>query len=341
MKTHVFTSGQAGYHTYRIPALLVTKAGTLLAFCEGRRNGRGDHGDLDLLVKRSEDGGETWSEQQLIYGEPGEVTIGNPCPVVDADTGAIWLPFCRENDAVLITHSEDDGKTWAEPVEITADVKKATWNWYATGPGIGSQLQRGEHKGRLVIPCDHRADETYGNGSHVIYSDDHGATWHRSASITPGANECQVVELADGSLMLNIRMQTHSKGVRGISVSRDGGHNWSEIVHDANLPCPKCQASLVGNGNRLVFSNPVSPTPPENPTRGTRFYPGKGRGERVNLIARLSEDGGQTWPWRKLLHKGPAAYSCLALLPNGDIGCLYEAGEAHPYQYLIFERFRI
>ena len=341
MKTHVFTSGQAGYHTYRIPALLVTKAGTLLAFCEGRRNGRGDHGDLDLLVKRSEDGGETWSEQQLIYGEPGEVTIGNPCPVVDADTGAIWLPFCRENDAVLITHSEDDGKTWAEPVEITADVKKATWNWYATGPGIGIQLQRGEHKGRLVIPCDHRADEMYGNGSHIIYSDDHGATWHRSASITPGANECQVVELADGSLMMNIRMQTHSKGVRGISVSRDGGHNWSEIVHDANLPCPKCQASLVGNGDRLVFSNPVSPTPPENPTRGTRFYPGKGRGERVNLTVRLSEDGGQTWPWRKLLHKGPAAYSCLALLPNGDISCLYEAGEAHPYQYLIFERFRI
>ena len=341
MKTHVFISGRNGYHTYRIPALLMTKAGTLLAFCEGRRNGRGDHGDLDLLVKRSEDGGETWSEQQLIYGEPGEVTIGNPCPVVDEDTGAIWLPFCRENDAVLIAHSEDDGKTWADPVEITADVKKATWNWYATGPGIGIQLQRGEHKGRLVIPCDHRADETYGNGSHVIYSDDHGATWQLSAVIAPGANECQVVELGDGSLMMNIRMQTHSEGMRGISVSRDGGHHWSEVVHDANLPCPKCQASWVGKGDRLVFSNPVSPTPPENPESGTRFYPGKGRGERVDLTVRLSEDGGQTWPWKKLLHKGPAAYSCLALLPNGDISCLYEAGGEHPYQYLIFERFRI
>lgn len=341
MKTPVFTSGQAGYHTYRIPALLATKAGALLAFCEGRRNGRGDHGDLDLLVKRSEDGGETWSEQQLIYGEPGEVTIGNPCPVVDADTGAIWLPFCRENDDVLIAHSEDDGKTWTDPMEITADVKKAAWNWYATGPGVGIQLQRGEHKGRLVIPCDHRADETYGNGSHVIYSDDHGATWRLSAPIAQGANECQVVELGDGALMMNIRMQTHSEGVRGISVSRDGGHHWSEIAHDANLPCPKCQASLVGKGDRLAFSNPVSPTPPESPTRGTRFYPGKGRGERVNLTVRLSEDGGRTWPREKLLHKGPAAYSCLALLPNGDTGCLYEAGEAHPYQHLIFERFRI
>ncbi len=333
MKARVFTSGRDGYHTYRIPALLVTKAGTLLAFCEGRRNGRGDHGDLDLLVKRSQDGGKTWSEQQLIYGEPGDVTIGNPCPVVDGDTGTVWLPFCRENDDVLITHSEDDGETWADPVDITADVKKATWGWYATGPGVGIQLQRGEHKGRLVIPCDHREDETYGNGSHVIYSDDHGATWQLSALIKPGANECQVVELADGSLKMNIRMQTHREGVRGISVSRDGGRNWSAIVHDANLPCPKCQASWVGKGDRLVFSNPVSPTPPE--------YPQPERGARVNMTVRLSEDGGQTWSCKKLLHEGPAAYSCLVLLPDGDVGCLYEAGEEHPYQYLIFERLKI
>ena len=182
-----------------------------------------------------------------------------------------------------------------------------------------------------MIPCDHREDETYGNGSHTIYSDDHGATWQLSALITPGANECQVVELADGSLKMNIRMQTYSEGVRGISVSGDGGHNWSEVVHDANLPCPKCQASLVGEGDRLIFLNPVSPTPPEQ----------GGRGERVNMTVRLSEDGGQTWSCTKLLHEGPAAYSCLALLPDGDVGCLYEAGEEHSYQYLVFERFRI
>lgn len=340
MKQFVFTSGQDGYHTYRIPALLVTKTGILLAFCEGRRTGRGDHGDLDLLVKRSEDGGETWSAQQLIYGEPGEVTIGNPCPVVDEDTGTIWLPFCRENYDVLLTHSEDDGKTWADPVDISADVKKPVWEWYATGPGVGIQLQRGEHKGRLVIPCDHREDEAYGNGSHTIYSDDHGATWQLSELVKPGANECQVVELADGSLLMNIRMQTYSEGFRAISVSRDGGHTWSDLKHDSNLQCSKCQASLVGEGDRLVFSNPVAPTPAEDAESGARFYPGKGRGDRLNMTARLSEDAGQTWSAEKLLHEGPAAYSSLALLPDGDVGCLYEAGGEIPSEHLVFERFR-
>jgi len=338
MKQTVYTSGQDGYHTYRIPALLVTQAGTLLAFCEGRRTGRGDHGDLDLLVKRSEDGGETWSEQLLIYGEPGEVTIGNPCPVVDGETGTIWMPFCRENDDVLMTHSEDDGKTWADPVDITADVKKPAWGWYATGPGVGIQLQRGEHKGRMVIPCDHREVETYGNGSHAIYSDDHGITWQLSEVIKPGANECQVVELANGLLKMNIRMQKHSEGVRAISVSRDGGHTWSELEHDENLPCAKCQASLVGEGDRLVFSNPLSPGPPKDDD--SRFLPGKGRGERVNMTVRLSEDGGVTWSAERVLHEGSAAYSCLTLLPNGEIGCLYEAGEENAYEHLIFHRFQ-
>lgn len=340
MKQIVYQSGQDGYHTYRIPALLVTKAGTLLAFCEGRRNGRGDHGDLDLLVKRSEDGGQTWSEQLFIYGEPGEVTIGNPCPVMDQDTGTIWMSLCRENVDVLMTHSTDDGKTWAEPVDINAQVTKPEWGWYATGPGVGIQLKSEQYKGRLVMPCDHREDSTYGNGAHAIYSDDHGATWQLSEVIKPGANESQVVELADGSLLMNIRMQTYSKGYRAISVSKDGGHTWSELEHDTHLQCSKCQASLVGEGDRLVFSNPLAPTPPEQAKPGERFHPGVSRGDRLNMTARLSEDGGKTWVAQTLLHEGPAAYSCLALLPDGDVGCLYEASDEAPPQNLIFERFQ-
>src|SRR5262249_34184096 len=115
----VFTAGAEGYHTYRIPALVVTKQGTLLAICEGRKTGRGDHGDLDLVQKRSTDGGQTWGTLELIYEEGGEakVTIGNPCPVVDQETGVIWLPFTRDNDGVFVTSSSDDGKTWTRPRE--------------------------------------------------------------------------------------------------------------------------------------------------------------------------------------------------------------------------------
>ena len=186
-RVDVFTAGQEGYHTFRIPALLVSPRGTLLAFCEGRKTGRGDHGDLDLVLKRSGDGGKTWGPVELVYEEGGQekVTIGNPCPVVDRDTGVIWLPFCRDNDDVLVTSSDDDGRTWSKPRLITADVKKPDWGWYATGPGNAIQLTRGKHRGRLVIPCDHRVkgdDKDWGTAgrSHVIYSDDHGkdlAAW--------------------------------------------------------------------------------------------------------------------------------------------------------------------
>ncbi|MFW6163662.1 MAG: sialidase family protein, partial [Planctomycetota bacterium] len=175
----VYVGGRDGYHTYRIPALLATPEGTLLAFCEGRKDNARDHGDIDLMLKRSRDGGRTWGPQQVVYEEGGgaKITIGNPCPVVDEATGVIWLAFCRDNDDVLVTSSRDDGRTWATPTEITAAAKKRAWSWYATGPGVGIQLRRGPHKGRLVIPCDHRIEgETRNYHSHVIFSDDHGKT---------------------------------------------------------------------------------------------------------------------------------------------------------------------
>ena len=333
MTTHVYSSGQDGYHTYRIPALLVTGQGTLLAFCEGRRNDRRDHGDIDLLVKRSEDNGETWSSQEVVYGEPGEVTIGNPCPVLDRDTGTIWLPFCKDNDRVLITRSEDDGRTWSPPEDITASVKLDTWAWYATGPGVGIQLQEGIHRGRLVIPCDHRSPETYENGSHTIISGDGGQTWRLGGVIQHGSNECQVVELSNGTLMMNMRMQGGYRGLRGVARTDDGGASWSDLDQDPNLSCPKCQASLLrypsdSGEDILLFSNPVSP-----------YVPGSERGERVDMTVRISRDGGKTWPHQRLLHKGPAAYSCLAALPDGDVACLFEAGVDLAYEHIVFERF--
>ena len=338
-KTNVFVSGEGGYHTYRIPSLILSQEGTLLAFCEGRKTGRGDHGDLDLLLRRSEDQGKTWKPTQVVHEEGGSqnITIGNPCPVVDQETGRIWLPFCRDNNDVFMTFSDDDGKTWAEPRNITSDVKKSNWSWYATGPGVGIQLSGEKHKGRLVIPCDHRepVDGVIAMHSHVFYSDDHGVTWRLGGSVEKHTDECQVVELADGSLMINMRNYWGTTGkqkardkMRAVATSPDGGATWQEVRFDSGLIEPICQASFIcragkqPNGkHQLLFSNPAS------------------KSTREKLTVRLSQDEGQTWPVAMLLHEGPSAYSCLCELPNGTIGCLYEGGKKHAYETLIFARF--
>jgi sialidase-1 len=326
----VFNAGREGYHTFRIPALLVTPSGTLLAICEGRKTSRSDHGDLDLVLKRSTDGGQTWGPLELIYEEGGEkkITIGNPCPVYDKETDVIWLPFTRDNDDVFVTSSSDEGKTWTRPRNITADVKKDDWNWYATGPGNGIQLTQGKYAGRLVIPCDHRVDGAtndwgHAGRSHVIYSDDHGKTWKLGGATGFAMNECAVVELPDGALKLNMRSY-RGKGRRGVAISRDGGQTWSEPVEDETLVEPVCQASFIryswadDGRNRVLFSNPAS-------TKG-----------RHHLTVRLSYDNGRTWPVSRLLYEPSSAYSSLAVLPFGKIGILYERDD---YKKITFSQF--
>jgi sialidase-1 len=265
--------------------------------------------------------------------DDGTDTVGNPCPVLDRATGRLWLPLTHNagtntvaknksasgpgSREVLICHSDDDGATWSRPQNITAAVKPDGWTWYATGPGVGIQLE----DGRLVIPCDHRVtggDDSY---SHVIYSDDHGKTWKVGGRAAAKTNECAVVERDDGSLLLNMRSH-HGKNRRAVATSTDRGATWSDIAFDDALIEPTCQGCLIrvegekGKG-LLVFSNPAST-------------------KRERVTVRLSADQGKTWPASRVLYAKSAAYSCLVPLPGEQLGCLYERDG---YKQIVFARF--
>ena len=340
----LFRKGVDGYNNIRIPAICVTKAGTLLAFAEGRE--AGDKGDIDLIMRRSTDGGKTWSDIEVLWDD-SDNTCGNPCPVVDLDTGTIFLfltwNFGSDSETAImtgksehprspwITFSDDDGKTWAEPEKLP-HLREREWTWYATGPGNAIQLTRGSHKGRLVIPANHadkitakRDSKTY--RSHIIYSDDHGESWRLGAIQETLTNESTVVELADGSVMQNMRSY-HGKGNRAVAVSGDGGVSFAPVYLDDELQSPVCQANILRyswpeeNQSRILFSSPTGE-------------------KRAGITVRLSYDEGKTWPVSKIIHEGPGAYSNMVRLPGGNIGLLVEIGESSPYETISFITFDI
>jgi sialidase-1 len=331
--TDVFRAGEDGYHSYRIPSVIVTTKGTLLAFCEGRKESRRDQSPTDRVLKRSVDGGKTWMPMQIVVRAVPDAAM-DPCPVVDRTTGVIWMVYDywpqgfkgKETkglgpDAVSrwVTHRADDGLTWAAPINITQTTKKAHWTGVAHGPGVGIQTR----SGRLVVPTNQHSD---GFSCMILYSDDHGQTWQLGGEIGPAVGESQVVELADGSYMLNMRSY-RGKHRRAISTSSDGGRTWSPIRDDPTLIEPRCQASFIRytlaaerGKNRLLFSNPASET------------------SRVNGTVRLSYDEGQTWPVARTLVPGSFAYSCLTVLDDMTLGCLYETDT---YGRIRFARFTL
>jgi hypothetical protein len=343
-KKDLFEANSGGYALYRIPGLVATGKGTLLAYCEARKDSRSDWGTIDILMRRSADGGKTWEPPRKIVrpprdatknpvalaqglARPGEVTINNPVALADRRTGAVHFLYCVEYARCYYQRSDDDGQTFTEPVEITPAFEnyrpEYDWKVLATGPGHGIQLSGG----RLIVPVW----LSTGTGGHahrpsavsVIYSDDHGRSWRRGDIVVAHPNpinpsETAAVELADGRVMLNIRHESEPR-LRGVSISPDGVTGWGKVRFDGALPDPVCFGSLVrlskraeGEKARILFVNPHNPT---------------GR-ERRNLTVKLSEDEGLTWPVARVIEPGTSGYADLAVGPDGMIYCFYERGSA-------------
>ena len=359
----VFLEGTEGYHTYRIPSIVTTREGSLLAFCEGRID-RPDQSENDMVLKRSTDRGETWTPAKTIASF-GRGHLNNPEAVVLRKSARILFMYVRyatthgprqgkkgaggrilefaeagyEGDKICriyTIHSDDDGKTWSDPEDVTRSARASDSRSVSTGPGVGIQLRRGKHRGRILMPCNHQyydRDREIRQRVHTIYSDDGGESWtygEDAPEESPGyGNEVQFVELADGSIMLNSRCKDGSNR-RKVAYSRDGGHSWSGLVDDPILIEPMCMGSIIRHGdpldgeeNRILFSNPASSS------------------ERINGTVRLSCDEGKSWPISRVIWPGKFAYSCLTVLADGEIGCLYETGKNDPYEKIAFARFGV
>jgi len=340
--TTVFQHLTNGYQMYRIPALLTTVKGTLLAFCEARKlASSGDSGDIDVVFKRSTNGGSTWSDQQIVFND-GSNTCGNPTLVQDRNTNTIWLLMSHnpgqdvesaiinnsnfQSRTVWVSRSDDDGITWSIPQDITSSVKDPKWAWYATGPGTGIQIAHGNHAGRLIIPCDHSYlinGKIPAYGSHIIYSDDDGITWRMGGSTGPATNECQVVELNDGkgTLLMNARY-FNIPCTRAQSFSYDGGTTWTSPVAIPSLIDPNCEGSLYGYASKCILLSNCDTS------------------ARANLTLKSSFDNGLTWNRVYTIYNGPAAYSSLSVLPTGAVECLFEAGQKNPYDGIVYSAFK-
>ncbi|WOD45180.1 GEVED domain-containing protein [Hwangdonia lutea] len=325
-------------HTYRIPSLVTSTAGNLLAIADARYEDASDvPGDIDMVVRRSTDNGATWGSPITISTDHG----GDACTVVDRDTGRIFVfyaystvnniwnsdgdPNSPNTLRSRYVYSDDDGLTWSAPVDLTASLYKPGDRSYWASAGTGIQLRNGT----LVIPIGvvrgGNTDSLYGG---LIYSTDHGATWNRSATNSFNKfDENTIVELNDGRIMINSRNH-YGTGRRLVTYTSDLGTTWEPYTFDTDLIDPICQGNILRytstldgyDKDRILFSNPAS-------TSG-----------RQDGVLRISYDEGQTWAYSKLYQTGFSAYSSLAILPDGKIGLLYESDG---YTKIKFKRFSI
>jgi sialidase-1 len=363
----IYTSGQEGHKTYRIPAIIKNKQGHLLAFAEGRVNGSGDFGDINIVLKISRNQGRTWSALTTLV-DFQDLQAGNPTPVLDESDprfpkGRIFLFYNTGNNheneiregkglrEVWYMTSIDGGMTWSSAVNITSQVHrpnqpsrnsaysfKEDWRHYANGPGHAMQFNQGPHAGRLLIAANHSEGPRGERGSdyraHIFYSDDHGDTFHLGASIAiPGSNESSATEISGGKLLMNIRNQRGDIRQRIIGLSDDGGATWKETYFDPQLPDPICQGSILTIAQKkgpftLAFSNAADTK------------------NRDNLTIRISQDDGRTWPITIPVDNGASAgespkdftaYSDLVLLDSKHLGIVYERKD---YSQIVFKKIK-
>lgn len=331
----LFYQGMNGVPVYRIPALAVTKKGVVVAVCDARMGeGQDLPNNIDLVMRRSLDSGQTWSEPKTIsdFGEQGG---GDAALLLDRDTGRLWCFFTYAPDGVGVRTSQpgvtgntfqlhlmwsdDEGATWSAPRNINAEVKPREWDAVWSSPGLGYQ----DRAGRLYFPLSRKSGDTL--YSHFIYSDDHGDSWSMGGMAGKDTNEWTLVERGNGDLLANMRGTMETR-LRAISLSSDRGQTWSELGYDEELVEPECQACLTWYdhaGTRyLLFSNPADK-------------------ERRRMTIKVSRDEGESWPIEYVVDDGYAAYSCMAVLPDGHIGILFERGDQDAYEKITFQRIPI
>ncbi len=332
----IFATGTEGYHCFRIPAIVQTPDGTLLAFAEARRNACDDFGDIRIVMRSSHDDGKSWSALQTVASN-GNLVANNPVPVVDAmdpryPQGRIFLVYTTSDlpeDELIKGHgsahvwyrvSSDGGATWMPPVDITSEVKLPSWGDYGTGPGHGLQLTDGPRKGRIFIPAFHSEapsgkDENLGRAQ-GFFSDDHGQTWRLGATVEwTGASESTAAQAADGSVVMNSRDDGVTSHARIISISRSNGERWDTTFVAHDLPDLICEGSMVSytgpdHKQVLLFSNLLKSS----------------ADHRQGLAISESTDGGRTWPKHKVIYKWSATYSDLVAMRDGKVGILWERG---------------
>jgi sialidase-1 len=367
--TCVFPITPENKPNYRIPGILLAPNGDLLIIAEKRNDGPGDIGNHDIVLKRSSDKGKTWGAEQVIFDDEKRVctdlTLGR------TRDGKLWLFFLRDKKQFWHFTSTDSGVTWQGPVSIHSQVTKPEWDalkgkgdeeepanpkgrmamwekdWvqrYGCGPGKGMvQLK----SGRIVVSGRHREDVGKGrlrSFAHTFYSDDGGKSWKLGGNIGIHTSECQLVELADGKLMVVSRNESSEDSPDNlrhlVAISENGGETWGPLRRAEELITPRCHGSterftLAGpqDKNRLLFSSPASPHREKEHPYG-----------RYNLTVRLSYDEGATWTAGRTIWPHPGSYSDMVVLDDMTVAYIYERadkGSTHYWDELHFARFNL